>query len=86
VTVTIVPDGPEEGLRTSEGGSTVNVVDEKSSFELPVPVSVYAPAGILGTLNEPVRTPPEIPQVGKLTGSPDNVNVQLVSLDENPEP
>jgi hypothetical protein len=81
--VTVVPAGPEDGLRTSDGGRTLNVDDEESPVGLPVPVIVYCPGGALSTLNEPVRMPLEIEQVAEVTG-PDSV--QLVSLDENPEP
>lgn len=76
--------GPEDGLRTSDGGRTVNAVDEKSPL-LPVPVIVYVPARTLATVNESVRMPSEIVQMGggEPTGLPDNV--QVVSLDENPD-
>ena len=42
----------------------MNVDDEESPVGLPVPVIVYTPARVSPTLNEPVRMPPEIEQVG----------------------
>jgi hypothetical protein len=79
-----VTSGPEDGLRMREGGRTENVAVAKSPSGLPVARIVYKPAGTLATSNEPIMMPPEIAQEGEATGLPDNV--QLVSLDENPEP
>ena len=78
-----MPRGPEDGLRTNDGGRTVNVADEESPVGLPVAVIVYTPAGVSPTLNEPDRMPAEIVQEVEANGMP--VNVQVVSLDENPE-
>ena len=88
----MVPAGPDGGSKRSDGPETVNLAVEKSFVGNPVAVIVYVPRGTLATLKLAVRTPPYVAlddiehgvTRGVETGKP--VNVQPVSVKENPDP
>jgi hypothetical protein len=73
-----------ELLAWVDRGVTVNAVTATSPAGVPVAVMMYAPTGVLATVNVAVSTPLEIEQVELLTGLPDNE--QVTSVVENPEP
>ena len=84
-TWTVVPAGPELGLKIIVGPSTVNVAEAESVAGLPVAVMTYALGATAATTNEAVRTPPDTEHV-KLEIEPVSLNVQVVSPVEKPEP
>lgn len=84
VDVVVFVDEAVELLVWVDRGVTVNAVTAMSPAGVPVAVMMYAPTGVLATVNVAVSTPLEIEQVELLTGVPDNE--QVASVVENPEP
>lgn len=63
---------------------TVKMVEAESPPGPALATTMYEPATTFATTNEAVNVPPEIEQLGVLTGFPESE--QVVSLNEKPEP
>lgn len=63
----------------------MKTAEEESPTGLPVTVIVYAPAGTLATMNEPVIDPSTTEQVSEPI-EPPPANEHVESLDEKPDP